>query len=155
MGRAPRGKTRTSAVTMNATDLAAIHAELRHIVLILYVVGALTVVAVALAALRSYWMVKRHVSQLDPFTSEASDLLEKGDLEKVIALASAKLQELPNHGHARWYLARALYHQERFAAAIEEFERVRRLQPEWAATYIDPYLQEARLRTAAPAKGAP
>lgn len=139
---------------MNANDLAAIHAELRHIVLVLYVVGALTFIAVALAALRSYWMVKRHVDRLDPFASEAADLLEKREFEKLVSLASAKIQERPNHAYARWYLACALYHQDRFAAAIKEFEALRKLQPEWAANYIDPYLDEARTNAASTGKKA-
>jgi cytochrome c-type biogenesis protein CcmH/NrfG len=133
---------------MNATDLAAIHAELRHIVLILYVVGALTLVAVVLACLRTYSVVKRHVSQLDPFASEANELLEKGELERLISLASGKIRESPNHSYAHWYLARALYSQNRFDAAIEQFEAIRKIQPEWAVNYIEPYVQEAKRRIA-------
>jgi cytochrome c-type biogenesis protein CcmH/NrfG len=129
---------------MNATDLAGIHDELRHIVLILYVVGALTVIAVVLACIRTYRVVKQNMKHLDPFVSEASDLLEKGELERLFSLASTKIQERRNHAYARWYLALALYHQNRFAAAIEEFEALRKLQPDWAANYIDPYLHEAR-----------
>jgi hypothetical protein len=137
---------------MNPNDLAAIHSELRHIVLILYVVGALTFIAAALAALRSYWMVKRHVDQLDPFTSEAGDLFQKRELEKLVSLSSAKIRERPNHAYARWYLACALYHQDQFSAAISEFEALRKLQPEWAASYIDPYLHEARTNVTSTAK---
>lgn len=137
---------------MDPTDLAAIHAELRHIVHILYFVGALTVVAVVLACLRSYWLVKRHINQLAPFSLEANDLLEKGEFERLIQLASVKIRERPNHAYARWYLARALYSQDRFGAAIQEFEATRRLEPEWAANYIDPYLQEARLKLATSTK---
>jgi len=131
---------------MNATDLAAIHADLSHIVFLLYVVGSLTFIAVALACLRTFWVVKHHVSQFDPFASEANDLLEKGDLDKLVSLASAKIRERPNHAYAHWYLARAFYHQGRFAAAIEQFGTVRKLQPEWAVNYVDPYVQEAKLR---------
>src|SRR6266704_2575951 len=131
---------------MNATDLAAIHAELSRITFVLYVVGALTFIAVALACLRTYRVVKHHVSQFDPFASEANDLLEKGELDKLVSLASAKIRERPNHAYAHWYLARALYYQEQFAAAIEEFGTIRKLQPEWAVTYIDPYVQEAKQR---------
>jgi cytochrome c-type biogenesis protein CcmH/NrfG len=128
---------------------------LRHIVSVLYVIGAVTIAAVVLACLRTYWVVKSHVNQFDPFASEASDLLEKGELEKLVLLASAKIRERPNHTYARWYLARALYYQNRFPAAIEQFEFVRKLQPEWAANYIDPYLQEARLKIeSAPREGS-
>lgn len=131
---------------MNAADLAAIHAELRHITHILYVVGALTLAAVVLACFRTVWMVKRHVDQLDMFTSEAEELLEKQQLEKLVTLASAKIRERPNYAYGYWYLARALYAQGQYEAAIEQFETTRRMQPTWGSNYIDPYVLESRRR---------
>ena len=131
---------------MSANDLAAIYAELRHITHILYVVGALTLVAVVLACLRTYWMVKRHVDQLDVFTSEAEQLLEKEQPAKLVTLASEKIRERPHYAYGYWYLARALFAQDRYAAAIEQFEATRRMQPTWGSNYIDPYVSEAQRR---------
>lgn len=131
---------------MNANDLAAIHAELRHITQILYVVGALMLAAVVLACFRAYWVVRRHVDQLDTFASEAEALLEKQQLEKLAMLAAAKIRERPNYAYGYWYLARALYEQGQYSAAIEQFETARKMQPAWESNYIDPYVRETRRR---------
>ena len=131
---------------MNASDLAAIHAELRYITYILYVVGTLTVAALVLACLCAYWTVKRRADQWDTFTVEAEDLLKREQLDKLLILASAKIQERPNYASGYWYLAVALYSQGKYAVAIEQFERVRKLKPTWGLQHIDPYIQEARRR---------
>lgn len=131
---------------MNASDLAAIHAELRHITHILYVVGALTIAAVALTCLHIYWTVKNRVKQRDTFISEAEDLLKQEQFDKLLMFATAKTQEQPNYGHGYWYLAVASYSQRKYAAAIEQFERARKLNPTWSTNYIDPYIREAKRR---------
>ena len=131
---------------MDASDLAAIHAELRYITHILYVIGVLTVAALILGCLCAYWAVKRRADQWDTFTVEAEDLLKREQLDKLLILASAKIQERPNYAFGYWYLAVALYSQGKYAAAIEQFERVRKLKPAWGLQHIDPYIQEARRR---------
>jgi cytochrome c-type biogenesis protein CcmH/NrfG len=131
---------------MDASDLAAIHAELRYITYILYVIGGLAVAALVLACLCAYWTVKRRANQWDTFTVEAEDLLKREQLDKLLTLASAKIQERPNYASGYWYLALALYAQGKYSAAIEQFERVRRLKPVWSVQNVDPYIQEARRR---------
>ena len=77
---------------MDASDLAAIHAELRYITYILYVIGVLTAAALVLACLGAYWTVKRRADQWDTFTLEAEDLLKREQLDKLLTLASAKVK---------------------------------------------------------------
>ena len=131
---------------MNASDLAAIHSELRHVTYILYVIGALTVVGAVLAGLNAYWTVKRRVNQPDTFTTDAENLLKQEQFDKLHMLASAKVREHPNYAYGYWYLALALYSQRKYGAAIEQFERVRKIQPTWSLQYIDPYIREAQRR---------
>jgi cytochrome c-type biogenesis protein CcmH/NrfG len=131
---------------MNTSELAAIYAELRYITYILYAIGVLTIVALVLASLCAYWTVKRRTDQWDDFTVEAEDLLKREQIDKLLLLASAKIQEQPNYASGYWYLAIALYSQGKYAAAIEQFERVRKLKPTWGLQHIDPYIQEARRR---------
>ena len=131
---------------MNTSDLAVIHAELRHITYILYVIGVLSVASLVLACLSVYWTAKRRADQWDAFTVEAEDLLKREQLDKLLILASAKIQERPNYASGYWYLAVALYSQGKYAASIEQFERARKLKPGWGVSHIDPYIKEARQR---------
>ena len=131
---------------MDASDLAAIHAELRYITYILYVIGVLTVGALVVACRCAFWTGKRREDQWDTFTIEAEDLLKREQLDKLLILASAKIKERPNYVLGYWYRAVALYSQGKYAAAIEQFERVRKLKPAWGVQHIDPYVQEARRR---------
>jgi cytochrome c-type biogenesis protein CcmH/NrfG len=131
---------------VGASDLAAIHAELRYITYILYVIGTLAVASLILACLCAYWSVKRRADQWDAFTVEAEEFLKQEQLDKLLVLATAKIQERPNYASGYWYLAVALYSQGKYAAAIEQFERVRKLKPMWGLQHIDPYIKEARRR---------
>jgi tetratricopeptide (TPR) repeat protein len=110
----------------------------------LYVIGGVAVAALVLACLSAYWTVKRRANQWDAFTVEAEDLLKREQLDKLLALASAKIKERPNYASGYWYLALVLYSQGKYAAAIEQFERVRKLKPAWGLQHVDPYIQEAR-----------
>jgi cytochrome c-type biogenesis protein CcmH/NrfG len=112
----------------------------------LYAIGVLTVAALGLACLCAYQAVKRRADQWDAFTVEAENLLKREQLDKLLAIASAKIQERPNYALGYWYLGVALYSQGKYAAAIEQFERVRKLKPAWGLQHIDPYIQEARRR---------
>ena len=129
---------------MTSSDLAAILAELRHITHILYAVGVLTVAAVILACVRTYSLIKRHVDRLDPFSSEADALLEQRQFDKLVDLAAGRIRERPHDAYGYWFMARALYSQGKYAAAIEQFETTRKLRPDWTAGYLDPYIAEAR-----------
>ena len=103
---------------MDASDLAAIHAELRHITYILYVIGVLAVAALVVACLCAYRTSKQRANQWDSFTVEAEDLLKREQLDKLLILASAKIKERPNYASGYWYLALALYSQGKYAASI-------------------------------------
>ena len=131
---------------MTPSDLSAVASELATIKAILYVIGSLVVVSVALTCLRGYVFVKQFVqSRLgDLFRENARLLLEKGELDELVEIARDRLVERPNDADGHWYLARALQLQGRFEEALNEFEATRRLAPTWSTDHIDPWVAQIR-----------
>jgi len=127
---------------MTPSDLSAVASELAAIKVILYVIGGLVVVSVALTCLRSYVFVKQFVQSrlADLFRENARLLLEKGELDELVKLGRDRIVERPNDADGHWYLARALQLQGRFEEALNEFEATRRLAPTWSADHIDPWV---------------
>jgi cytochrome c-type biogenesis protein CcmH/NrfG len=77
------------------------------------------------------------------FRREAHDLLERGHLEALIACCRERLAERPNHTYAHWYLRRAYDLQERWDDALDAFEAVKRVSPNWTG-FVDPYIERIR-----------
>jgi cytochrome c-type biogenesis protein CcmH/NrfG len=131
---------------MTPSDLSAVVSELATIKMILYAIGGLVVVSVALTCVRSYVFVKQFVqSRLeDLFRESARLLLEKGALDELVKLARDRVVERPNDANGHWYLARALQLQGRFEEALNEFEATRLLAPTWSADHIDPWIVQIK-----------
>ena len=131
---------------MTPSDLSAVVSELATIKMILYAIGGLVVVSVALTCLRSYAFIKQFVrSRLeDLFRENARLLLEKSELDELVKLARDRVVERPNDANGHWYLARALQLQGRFEEALNEFEATRLLAPTWSADHIDPWIVQIK-----------
>ena len=131
---------------MTPSDLSAVASELATIKMILYAIGGLVIVSVALTCVRSYVFVKQFVqSRLDDlFRESARLLLEKGALDELVKLARDRVVERPNDANGHWYLARALQLQGRFEEALNEFEATRLLAPTWSADHIDPWIVQIK-----------
>ena len=131
---------------MTPSDLSAVVSELATIKMILYAIGGLVIVSVALTCVRSYVFVKQFVqSRLDDlFRESARLLLEKGALDELVKLARDRVVERPNDANGHWYLARALQLQGRFEEALNEFEATRLLAPTWSADHIDPWIVQIK-----------
>jgi hypothetical protein len=129
---------------MTPDQFAYLQAELWQIKVAVLVTGFSIIVLCALAVIRAYAHVKRYVrSRLDDlFRDEANELLEKGDIAAVKAMARGKLKDRPNHADAHWYLAKAHYLDKEWSAALAEFEITRKLIPYWDTDYIRPYMAE-------------
>ena len=123
-------------------------AELSAIKVAVYLIFGFVVVIAIATALRIYYFAKRLAQgQLDDeFKAEASDLLEKAKLDKLIEITTEKIEERPNHTYAHWYLARAYYLKTEWQRALEEFAVVGRLEPSWKEDYVDPFVQEIQAR---------
>jgi cytochrome c-type biogenesis protein CcmH/NrfG len=84
----------------------------------------------------------------DYFREHCQRLLETNKLDEVIAHARDRIKQRPNHTYAHWYLARALYLQQKWTEALASFNEVARLDPSWVEDSVTPYVRtiEAKLR---------
>ncbi|HEY2386300.1 MAG TPA: hypothetical protein VGK30_05015 [Candidatus Binatia bacterium] len=130
---------------MSTEQASALLGELHNIRLAVTWAAGLLVLSTIFAAVRTFFVVRRTIDrQLDDlFRQDAQTLLEKNDLEKLIAQCRDHLTVRPNHAYARWYLARALLLREEWRLASEELAVLREKYPDWANS-IAPLANEAR-----------
>lgn len=84
----------------------------------------------------------------EDFREHCQLLLETGRLDELAAYSRDRIAKLPNHTYAHWYLARALYLQQKWTEALGSFNEVARLDPSWIEDSVTPYVRaiEAKLR---------
>jgi protein involved in temperature-dependent protein secretion len=82
------------------------------------------------------------------FRTHCQKLLETNKLDELIACARDRIEKRPNHTYAHWYLARALYLQQKWKESLRAFSEVARLDPSWIDDSVTPYVRtiEAKLR---------
>lgn len=80
------------------------------------------------------------------FGEDLSDLLDKGENEKVFELTEKRLQEYPADAMAHWYHGKACLFLGQNAAAVQSLKRAKELRPDWAEDYIDSFLEVAEVR---------
>lgn len=131
---------------MSPDQFTFLLAEIRGIKLALVVVGALLVVLAILGAVRVVLLLRSKVAQgLDEmFNEDAERMFQQADLDRLVFRCRERLEERPNHVYARWYLARAYYQKEEWSKALEQFEALRKLVPNWGSS-IDPFVQQIRV----------
>ena len=76
-------------------------------------------------------------------------MFAEGAIDGLIAFAQERIRQRPNDSHAHWYLARAYYQQESWSEALEEFNKVGRLEPSWINTHVKPYVEAIKRRVRA------
>ena len=111
----------------------------------------LTAVLVAMAyAMGAY---RRSKPRIDPDSTEhfrhrSQGLLECNKLDELVSYARERIRKRPNQTNAHWYLARALYLQQRWSEALAAFHEVARLDPSWTEKSVAPHVRaiEARIR---------
>jgi len=81
------------------------------------------------------------------FREHCQRLLETNKLDELAAYARDRIRKRPNHTYAHWYLARALYLQQKWTEALLSFNEVARLDPSWIEDSVTPYVRaiEAKL----------
>jgi protein involved in temperature-dependent protein secretion len=82
------------------------------------------------------------------FRDHCQRLLETNKLDELAAYARDRIKKRPNHTYAHWYLARALYLQQKWTEALVSFNEVARLDPSWIEDSVTPYVRaiEARIK---------
>jgi cytochrome c-type biogenesis protein CcmH/NrfG len=114
----------------------------------------LLAVGILIAAIRLIHARRRPARpKVDPdstehFRAHCQKLLETDKLDELIAYARDRIRKRPNHTYAHWYLARALYLQQKWREALRAFSEVARLDPSWVDDSVTPYVRaiEAKLR---------
>jgi protein involved in temperature-dependent protein secretion len=116
----------------------------------LYLAFALIILVAGIAVFRER---RRSELQVDTdsteyFRERCQKLLETNKLDELIAYARARIGNRPNHTYAHWYLARALYLQQKWVEALRAFNEVARLDPSWIEDSVTPYLRaiEAKIK---------
>ena len=81
------------------------------------------------------------------FRDHCQRLLETNKLDELVAYARDRIKKRPNHTYAHWFLARALYLQQKWTEALLSFNEVARLDPSWIEDSVTPYVRaiEAKL----------
>lgn len=82
------------------------------------------------------------------FRDRCQRLLDANKLDELIAYTRDWIARRPNHTCAHWYLARALYLQQKWPEALRAFNEVARLDPSWIEDSVTPHVRaiEAKLR---------
>jgi cytochrome c-type biogenesis protein CcmH/NrfG len=117
-------------------------------VYLLLAVGVLATAIRLLSARRRPAQPKVDTDSSEYFRTHCQKLLETNKLDELIAYARDRIQKRPNHTYAHWYLARALYLQQKWKEALRAFSEVARLDPSWIDDSVTPYVRaiEAKLR---------
>lgn len=71
---------------------------------------------------------------------DADNMLEEGKFVELENRCLRFITQKPNNIDAHWYLALSLYHQRKYAEAINSFETVNRINPHWddnTSVYIE------------------
>lgn len=96
---------------------------------------------------------RRGTPRIDPasteyFRNRSRHLLECNKLDELVSYARDRIQNRPNQTNAHWYLARALYLQQRWSEALAAFHEVARLDPRWTEKSVAPRVRaiEAKVR---------
>jgi len=90
---------------------------------------------------------KADTESAEYFRDHCQRLLETNKLDELIAYARDRIRKRPNHTYAHWYVARALYLQQKWTEALLSFNEVARLDPSWLEDSVTPYVRaiEAKL----------
>jgi tetratricopeptide (TPR) repeat protein len=75
---------------------------------------------------------------------KGKELLDKGDLDRLIDLCNKIIERYPSHSYAHWYLGIAYYRKKDWRKSLNEFEYINNIEPGWREEYIGPYLEDVR-----------
>jgi cytochrome c-type biogenesis protein CcmH/NrfG len=117
------------------------------------VVTLLAIIAMAsvlvLAVLRT---VAKEMDLRTSLSDKLQPLLEKGDLEAVIAQSKFRLQSFPDDANAHYFLGLALHRDGQSRLALNHLKRVPELQPGWDVSTLISAVEQAALTNEKPAE---
>ena len=120
---------------------------LNEIKLAIYVLLAVVVLGVVANWIRAGVSLKNVIrNQLnDLFSQEAMNYYDEGKYDELLEHCAEKLKEKPNHSYALWYKAKALYSKQEYEEAIQYFEQLAIIEPNWNESHINPFLEKIRV----------
>ena len=77
------------------------------------------------------------------FRREIDPLLDSGELDKAIEIATKQIEKSPSDPDGYWFRGKAYYQQEKWQLAIDDFKQTEKLSPNWKEEYTDPYIKQA------------
>ncbi len=78
------------------------------------------------------------------FRHRAKTLLNRNDLDRVIQLATARIERYPGELFARWYLGQAYYRKKQWHKALREFNYIYEIAPSWRQRFVNPFIHDIR-----------
>lgn len=118
-----------------STELDGIISLLKWLIALQAVVAAAFVLLVGAAGYFLYSMREHRAGDL--FRLEAEDLLGRGEVETVIAMARARLETHPNDVWVHWYLGQGFFRKRAWPDARHAFRTVLELEPSWYGSVED------------------
>ncbi len=104
--------------------------------LLLFTVG---IIALALVT----WRLSSEKQAIDDFKEKGRELLNKGEIDRLIDVCNEKIGKYPSHSHAHWFLGFAYYRKIDWGKSLNEREYVYNIEPGWREEHIDPYLMNS------------
>ncbi len=105
---------------------------------LLLIVAAVIVLAIVASRQSSHKKAPKNLQE------KGRELLDRGDLDRLIDLCNETLEQYPSHSYAHWYLGIAYYRKKEWRKSLNELEFVYNIEPGWRKEHIDPYLDDVR-----------
>ena len=68
----------------------------------------------------------------------ARDMLNRGDLEKLVVMATKRIEGFPNDAQPYWYRAKAYVSLGRYEEALKDVNKAESIAPEWKVQWTEP-----------------
>jgi len=131
---------------MDQTAINTLLHDVHEIKLIL--IGLLVLLSLIVAGVILIPIIAKKLSSekqaTDDLKEKGRELLDKGEIDRLIDLCNEKIKEYPSHSHAHWFLGLAYYRKKEWRKSLNELEFVWNIEPGWREEHIDPYLKDIR-----------
>jgi len=93
------------------------------------------------ASLRKLIQVERGAND---FRQKAKILLNRNELDRVIKLATERIDKYPGELYAHWYLGQAYYRKKQWHKALWEFNYIYEIAPSWRQRFVNPFIYDIK-----------
>ncbi len=125
------------------TDLLTQTTQIKWLFVFILIIFSVGLIGIAILVR----LLKRAVDEdrvVNTFKEKAVELLDKDDLDGVIAACKKKLTKYPKEMHALWYLSQAYFRKKEYHKAMESLNLISETAPSWKQHYVMPYINEIK-----------